>query len=149
MYLMTLKGYGVCIRWGKMLDREGLRVQKQRRERNKEGIKEGKKERKERKRKEGEWEGKEEGREERDGETSWSLCETQKSHSLHKGVRKCFLSVVQIILENLLKLICFSFLKCLQNVPQLGGSNTRGCCLLVLKGRRWIQGVSGCFLWRL
>ena len=43
MYLMTLKGYGVCIiRWDKMLNREGLRDQKQRRERNKEGIKEGK-----------------------------------------------------------------------------------------------------------
>ena len=54
MYLMTLKGYGVCIiRWDKMLNREGLRVQKQRRERNKEGIKEGKKERKEGKKKEG------------------------------------------------------------------------------------------------
>lgn len=81
-------------------------------------------ERKERKRKEGEREGKEEGGEERDGETSWSLCETQTSHSLRKGARKCFLSVVLVILEKLLKLVfCISFLKCLQNVPPLDGSN--------------------------
>ena len=62
MYLMTLKGYGVCIRWDKMLNREGLRVWKQRRERNKEGIKEGKKERKEGKKKEGGRVGRKRGR---------------------------------------------------------------------------------------
>lgn len=79
-----------------------MRVRKQRRERNKEGIKEGKKGRKERKKEEGGREGKDEGREERDGETPWSLCETQ-SHSLHKGARKCFLSVVLVILEKIIK----------------------------------------------
>lgn len=83
----------------------------------KEGRKERKKDgRKERKKEEGGREGrKEEGGEERDGETS-CLCETQTSHSLHKGARKCFLSVVLVILEKLLKLVfCISFLKCLQN----------------------------------
>lgn len=97
---------------------------------------------------------KERGKEKRkEGRKRWrdilvSVWKQPTSHSLSQRCEEVF-SVVLVILEKLLKLVfCISFLKCLQNVPPLDGLPPEVCCLLVLKGRHWIQGVSGCFLWR-